>query len=54
MAQWTLFITPRHHRLRLMTMVVLGLILVAGLSACGKKVEPYRPSETPAAETSAY
>jgi len=51
MAHWILPITPRHHRLRLMTMVMLGLLLAAGLSACGKRGEPYRPSDIPAAET---
>jgi hypothetical protein len=30
---------------KLTGIVLLGLMLVCGLSACGKRGEPYRPSE---------
>ncbi len=36
----------RQH-LRMMAMVLLGLMLASSLSACGKRGEPYRPSEVP-------
>lgn len=38
---------PRRQYLQMMAMVLLGLILASSLSACGKRGEPYRPSEVP-------
>ena len=31
--------------LKMTAMLMLGLILVSGLTACGKRGDPYRPSE---------
>ena len=38
---------PRRQYLQITAMVLLGLILASSLSACGKRGEPYRPSEVP-------
>ena len=38
---------PRRQYIQMMAMVLLGLILASSLSACGKRGEPYRPSEVP-------
>ena len=42
---------PRRPYLQVMAMVLLGLILASSLSACGKRGEPYRPSEVPEASS---
>ena len=42
---------PRRPYLQIMAMVLLGLILASSLSACGKRGEPYRPSEVPDASS---
>lgn len=41
----------RHHYAKWMMMVLLGLVLVSSVSACGKRGEPYRPSEVPASSS---
>ena len=38
---------PRRQYIQMIAMVLLGLILASSLSACGKRGEPYRPSEVP-------
>ena len=38
---------PRRPYLQMMAMVLLSMILASSLSACGKRGEPYRPSEVP-------
>ena len=42
---------PRRPYLQITAMVLLGLILASSLSACGKRGEPYRPSEVPEASS---
>ena len=46
-AETILLDRPRHQYIQMMAMVLLGLILASSLSACGKRGEPYRPSEVP-------
>ena len=41
----------RQAALRLLAAGAVLALLAGGLAACGKRGEPYRPSEVPAAET---
>ena len=41
----------RQNFLRMTAMVLLGLMLATTISACGKRGEPYRPSEVPSASS---
>lgn len=49
-------ISSRHddktRMVKLAMMLLLGLMLASSLSACGKRGDPYRPSEVPTESTS--
>ncbi len=39
---------------KLVMVSLCAMLMIAGLSSCGKRGDPYRPSEIPAQQTNSY